>query len=373
MNCLSGNKEWTDFVEEHFSGIRQPFSAGIELLPNCNFRCVHCYAESDRRAITVRPSMSTAQIKNVIDILYDHFCVDLFFTGGEVLLHPDFPDIYLYAKKKGILVSVLTNGSLINDEIADLWVEYPPELVSITMYGSSPDTYERVTGVADGYRMFCNGVKTLREHSIPFEIKIIGMKQNYGDIPAMRDFIRSYGIRNAILAWDIRPMNDGSDAPIDCRVSPQEAFAIELTDPERHEFWDKVALDRKRRTPNKRLSDGMLYPCDCAYQFVFITHDGRMQGCVKATSPSYDLLHGTFDEGWDLLGREIVQMKASKDFPCLSCDKFRYCAECTAAFVDENNDAEKPVGFYCELAELKKRYMDQRLEMVESRLEKTNE
>lgn len=356
MDCLTGETKWPQFIQEHFDGIRDPFTAGIELLPECNFRCVHCYAESDRK--NAKEPMSTSEIFKILDTLEAHNCIELFFTGGECLLHKDFFEIYRYAKEKGMLVSVLTNASLITQKHIDLWLEYPPELISITIYASSPEGYQRVTQNPNGYAMFQNAVQLLRDNQIPFELKCIGMKQNLDEILEIREFTRSLGLSNAVLAWDIRPMNDGSMNPIDCRVSAEDAFRIELADPERKAFWDYLAFDESKNTKTRRQLEGYLYPCEIAAQFVFITYDGHMQGCVKAVNPRYDLLHGDFDEGWAFLGRELVEKKASPDFKCLHCDKIRYCEQCTGAFVDENGDPEKPVDFYCQLGEARKEYMD---------------
>lgn len=197
MECLSGEQKWPQFIKQHFADIRAPFTAGIELLPDCNFRCIHCYVASDRCAAS--SSMTTRQIYKMIDILAEHDCLELYFTGGECLLHKDFFDIYIYAKKKGILVSVLTNGSLISQKHIDLWLEYPPELISISLYGASADTYNRITKSRNGYRQVMDAITLLQINEIHFELKIIGMRQNYNDIPEMRNFIRECNQVNSIL------------------------------------------------------------------------------------------------------------------------------------------------------------------------------
>lgn len=356
MKCLTGEIKWPQFIQDNFKNIRAPFTAGIELLPDCNFRCIHCYAESDR--IDRKEPMSTNQILGIIDELVKHNCIELYFTGGECLLHKDFFTIYKYAKEKGILVSVLTNGSLIKKEHIDLWLEYPPELISITMYAASNEGYERITKQKGAFDEVKNSIRTLEENNIPYEIKCIGMKQNLDDILQIRSYTRSLGIKSAILAWDIRPMNNGCKGPIDCRVSPEEALSIELKDPERKQFLDTLAYSESRFQKTQRQLGGYQYPCDIAYQFCFITYDGHMQGCVKAVTPRYDLLNGNFDDGWKFLGDEFFYKKASPNFKCLDCEKFRYCGQCSAAFMDENGDPEKPVDFYCQLGELRKKYME---------------
>ena len=49
----------------------------------------------------------------------------LLFTGGEVLVRRDFPELYLYALAKGLLVTVFTNGTLVTERIADLFAAPP--------------------------------------------------------------------------------------------------------------------------------------------------------------------------------------------------------------------------------------------------------
>lgn len=356
MNCLTGETKWSTFIKEHFDNIRQPFTAGLELWPECNFKCIHCYAESDR--YNNSKSMTKDQIFNIIDTLVDNNCIEIFLTGGECLLHNDFFEIYTYAKTKGMLVSVLTNGSLINEKHINLWKEFPPELISVTMYGASEETYQIITKQKNGYQKFCNAISLLKKNDIPFEIKCIGMKQNLKDIIKIREFARNLGLRNEILAWDIRPMNDGNKEPISYRVSAKEAFEIELLDSERKAFWDKLAFDDSKEMPTSRQKDKKQYLCAIAQQFVFITHDGYMQGCVKAVKPRYDLIHGDFKTGWKFLEDQFVNKNASESFICLKCKKFRYCGQCTAAFMDENGDPEKPVDFYCQLGQIRKEYMD---------------
>ena len=46
---------------------------------------------------------------------------------------------------------VLSNGSLINDDVVALFQELPPTNLRITLYGVSDETYERLCGVRDGF------------------------------------------------------------------------------------------------------------------------------------------------------------------------------------------------------------------------------
>ena len=277
---------------------------------------------------------------------------------AEVLTRPDFEDIYIYAKRQGLFVSVLTNGTLINDRIIEIWKEYPVEIVSITMYGYSEKVYESITGVKGSYKMFRSALDKLIENKIPFELKFIGMRQNYAELSQMRKFSKELGV-GSTTGFDIRPMNDGNQAPMELRVTPEEVFDFHMNEPDLRDFWVNVALREDEHKTAKKRSAGNLYPCSVGYHYVYITHDGNMQGCVKAVKPRYDLLNGNFKDGWKFLDEQVVSKKASLNFPCLNCDKFYYCEQCTAAFDLENGDPEKPVEFYCKLGALRKKFIDE--------------
>ena len=77
------------------------------------------------------------------------------FTGGEIFARRDFLDIYTYAKRKGFLITLFTNGTLITPRIADYLAAWRPFAIEITLYGRTKDTYERLTGIPDRTRSAC--------------------------------------------------------------------------------------------------------------------------------------------------------------------------------------------------------------------------
>lgn len=357
--CLH-SKVMRDFVAEHFEGIRAPFTAGIELTAKCNFTCVHCYCRPERG----HDDLTTEEIKHIIDTLVERGLLELFFTGGEVFTRKDFADIYIYAKKKGLMVSVLSNISLLTEEHIALFKQYPVTQISTTMYGASEETYRRVTGVSGGYEKFMHSLQMLKENNIPFELKFIAMRQNIQDLYNIRGLGISLGV-NMVIGFDVRPMVDGSQEPVVFRVTPEEAFEFDIKDELRRSFWEAIAKEeaeeengmRERRIQYRTLNR-CLYPCSVAHQFVFITSNGMMQGCVKTAYDQYDLRHGDFDEGWEFLKKQFIDKKASDTFKCISCDKKKYCEQCTANFVLEYGDAEKIDPFFCQIAGMRKRFID---------------
>ena len=350
-----------DYIDQHFEHIRAPFTAGFELTAKCNLNCVHCYAKCDRG----HKDFTTDEFKQLFDQLIDRGLMEVYFTGGEVFMRPDFDELYVYAKKKGVILVLLSNITLLNQHHVDLLKEYPVENISTTMYGYSEETYEKVTGVKGSYKMFMNALDLIRKNDLPYELKFVSLKENMDDIYKVREFGRQLGVE-MVISTGIHPESNGELDPMGSRLTPEGAFEFDWKDPARRNFWRGVAqqllageIELIPARAKERFANGYLYPCSIGHQHVFITSDLHLQGCVRASFKRYNLRTGSLDEGWAFLQREFVDKKASPTFRCMNCKDIRFCEQCTANFAQVSGDEETPDEFYCKIARLRHQMVDQ--------------
>ena len=146
INIEVNDTNWED-LNDYWYKRRHPIDGGMELTPNCNMRCVHCYMKETME----EKCLETEQIKLIIDKVVAKGVLFLFFTGGEILTRKDFTEIYIYAKKKGLIIDLLTNGVLINEELVKIFDKYPPARVSISVYGDNPESYNLVTSTRNNF------------------------------------------------------------------------------------------------------------------------------------------------------------------------------------------------------------------------------
>lgn len=114
----------------------------------------------------------------------------------------------------------------------------------------------------------------------------------------------------------------------------------------------------------ERFEAGYLYPCSIANQHVFITSDYKMQGCVRASYRQFDLHKGSFDEGWAYLQKEFVEKKSSSSYKCNNCPNIRFCEHCVANFKLAYNDEEHVDPFFCEVASLRRKFVDEEIKRL---------
>jgi MoaA/NifB/PqqE/SkfB family radical SAM enzyme len=122
-----------------------PISGSFELTPLCNLDCKMCYVHLSDPTVKAR-MLSGDEWIGLMGQAIDHGMMTALLTGGEAMTHPDFKKIYMYLIEQGVSVRVKTNGILLNKEMIDLFTEYPPYVVDVSLYGCDGESYKAVTG-----------------------------------------------------------------------------------------------------------------------------------------------------------------------------------------------------------------------------------
>lgn len=307
----------------------------------CNLECSHCYCPRDNK----KKELSRQELCQIIDELTQAGCLWLLITGGEPLTRPDFLDIYTYAKNKGLIITLFTNGTLVTPEIADYLQEWPPFSVEISLYGATKDTYENVTQVNGSYEKCLKGIELLIERNIPLKLKTMVMELNKYELEMMKSFAIE---RNLEFRFDslIHPRFDGSKFPCQYRIPIDEAVEIELKDHLRRRRWEKVyqQLSKNQRKNNR------LYLCSLNMWSFHINSYGRLQFCIMAQEPSFDLRKESFFNCWKKLINVMPKLKSKQDNKCKDCELFSLCAPCPAWAKLENGDPDTAVEYTCKIA-----------------------
>lgn len=148
-----------------------PINGSLELLPLCNMNCDMCYVRLSREEMEQKGRLRTAdEWLEVGRQMKDAGALFLLLTGGEPLLFPDFKRLYLELRKMGFILTINTNGTLINEDWADFFGTYPPRRVNITLYGADEEDYKRLCHYPGGFQRTIQGIRLLREQGIDVKI-----------------------------------------------------------------------------------------------------------------------------------------------------------------------------------------------------------
>jgi radical SAM protein with 4Fe4S-binding SPASM domain len=324
---------------------RVPLTGSIAMTHRCHLRCLHCYLGDERRATLEKGELETAFWLSVMDQVADAGCLNLLITGGEPLLRRDFTEIYARAAQRGMLVTVFTNATLVDERIVALFEEMTPEMVEVSLYGASAGVYEGITGVPGSHRRCLAGVDALLARGVSVGLKTVVMRENVHEIAQMRQLAEERRLPFRLDAA-IFPCRDGSRAPLDHRIPPEVAIALEMQD----ETLRRRTVEYFRKTrgipPENRL-----FSCAGGLTGFHVDPQGTLLPCLMATTHGFDLRRGSFRAGWDSVLPGFREQLVEPDYHCHECEKRFLCGLCPAQSGMETGDPQRKAEYLCALGE----------------------
>ncbi len=352
-------EEYLDAFTRKVDQQRVPTTGSISLTDRCNWDCVHCYAGPHREADSARAreEMSTDEVLSCLDQVAEAGCLSLLLSGGEPLLRRDFPAIYERAKTNGILVTVFTNGTLIDEAILDLFEDLPPYGVEISVYGSTAPTHDSITRTPGSFDRCMAGIEGLRKRSIRLTLKTVLMTLNRHELTAIEDLATSRGLDFRFDAA-IFPTLGGDRTPLELRVSTEEAVAFEFANRKRADAWTRYFS----REATEKSSDA-LYQCGAGQRTFHIDSTGKLHPCLMVTNESYayDLKSGSFQSGWSEVVARVREAKARAGHACNRCEKRTLCGLCPGFNRMETASEDQLSEYACAVGHLRFRAIQDKL------------
>ena len=368
MSCLNlleyAFDEWGDILLKPLNGGRYPLAGEFELTERCNLTCKHCYINQPAGSLPARNNeLSTTQVKDILDQIADAGCLHLLLTGGEPLLRPDFLEIYLHARRKGMLVMLFTNATMLTPEIIRVLQEAPPALIEVSIYGATRQTYETVTGVPGSYDRFINGLKLLKDSGLPTATKSVLLTLNRHELPLMQKLAEDMGFRYR-YDGSMWPRFDGSEQPFDFRLGIDEMIELDDTDPERMQDWVDFYVHSKNTLMR---NDKYVISCGAGHRSFHIDSKGNLDACMMVRNPSFNILEMGFEAAWQKLG-EFRFTERTKEIACLTCSAAGMCMQCPGWSQMVHGDNETVVDFICQLTKTREQKICYNLDMLEEKL-----
>src|SRR4030043_262094 len=123
----------------------------------CNLHCIHCYSSSQDRLYP--DELTTEEAKAMIADLTAFGAPVLLFSGGEPVMRPDLPELAQYAVDRGVRAVISTNGTLIDEEKANIFKKIGLSYVGVSLDGTQK-THDRFRGMAGAFEAAMKGIRT---------------------------------------------------------------------------------------------------------------------------------------------------------------------------------------------------------------------
>lgn len=348
----------TDYLYAKASHMHVPISGTFELSPVCNFACRMCYIRKTAKEVRESPRglLDLAAWRRIARQARDAGMLYLLLTGGEPMLWPDFWTLYDELVDMGFLVSINTNGSLIDDKAVAHFLRKPPLKLNITLYGASDETYKALCGVDGVFTRVDSAIKQLCQAGIPVKLNCSLTPQNAQDLDWIVDYGKEKSIPVSVATYMFPPVRrDPTMVGVNDRFTPEESAEHLLR------FHRRYNGEEAYRSYLRKLLDGYVEPpgldescidpadgkirCRAGKASFWITWDGWISPCGMMPEPKLDIRDISFQEAWQ-------QLTAMAQALCLSgvcgkCPNQNICHPCAAIASAETGRADGIPTYLC--------------------------
>ena len=315
-----------------------PLYGVLELLPLCNLNCDMCYVRMSREEMEEVGRLRTMEewTKTAEDMMKAGTLFVLL-TGGEPLLYPHFRELYQKLRELGMIITINTNGTLIDE------------------------TYERLCHYPGGLDKAVNGIRLLRERNIDVKVNGSLAKANVDDRMKIIELGESLDAPVRIDTYmypSVRERNHAYNNQ--ARLDPEMAAKarVEVLQREMGEEvfaqYRKIQLDEAENTPEGEAVPGQM-ACRAGKSSFVVNWQGEMRSCVVLDKPSIPLRDVEFEEAWKFTKKETESLRISAR--CSSCKLRKVCNTCVAAAIAETGKADGVPEYLCRYTEATVRYL----------------
>ena len=333
-----------------------PVGGTFELTARCNFNCPMCYVHMTQEQVDAAgKELTAAQWLELAREARDRGMIFALLTGGEPLMRRDFFEIYKGMKELGLLISINTNGSMLQGEILEKFLADPPARFNISLYGGTNETYRNMCGVP-AYDRVKESIRVLRKAGVDVSLNLSITPYNRQDLEQIHADAVELDVNVRSSSYMYPPVRvNGEVYGCANRLTPTESA-------ECHVQWDRIRFTEEqflRRAESLialreveqegcpvEADEGIT--CRAGSTGFWITWDGKMTPCGMMTTPVVHPLRDGFGAAWDELRARTAALRMPSE--CSGCDHREICGVCAAVCFTETGRFDGVPTYICEKA-----------------------
>ncbi|MDE6604823.1 MAG: radical SAM protein [Clostridia bacterium] len=240
-----------------FAKFASPIMISLDVTNRCNFRCLHCFNESDANGKSAE--FTDEEILDIAKQMRDMNPMMVCLCGGETTCRKNLLDIIHILSSGGSIVSMVSNGYLINDSYAKKLKEANINFVQISVDGINKyqhDTFRQKCGAFDHA---INAIKELKKQDLHVATSLVPNKMNWNHISEYIEMCKSLHV-DEIRIMPYIPIGRGSKVGKKLLLEPDEyayfqtiLYEYQITQSDIRITWGDP-LDHLVRMPNNTIN-----------------------------------------------------------------------------------------------------------------------
>ncbi len=308
----------------------------------CNLKCRHCY--QDEAQSKINPMSNLYQTVDIMSSALETWKKKgrLSITGGEPFLYPDEVILllsYIEANKNFAAVSILTNGTLVSEDLAlELSKFNKIREIQVSIDGHNSATHDGIRGNG-AFERSLNGIELLRKQNVNVAIMFTLNKLNANQVSPILDLANNIGVQYLTIER-YTPMGK----------SDKDALTLNPTELEKayrsaYEKWLQLKQEgsklklRTSRPLWHLINDSLGGFCPVGYSCLTIMPDGTVYPCRRLPIDLGNLYtDGIYKIWYTSPVLWSIRRKNRMESECGHCDDLSQCGGCRAAAYAINGD-----------------------------------
>ncbi|HJA32869.1 MAG TPA: radical SAM protein [Candidatus Mediterraneibacter merdigallinarum] len=364
MEQLEGATTVERMILDQAKRTRTPANGSIELLPLCNMNCDMCYVRLSREEMERQGRLRTAdEWLEIGRQMKEAGVLFLLLTGGEPFLYPDFRRLYLGLREMGMILTINTNGTLIDEDLAEFFGKHKPRRVNITLYGTDEETYADLCHYPGGFEKTLQGIRLLRENGVDVKVGGSLTRANRDDLDKLLDIGEELDIPVRVDTY-MMPATRERDLPynLQARLGPEEAAQARIhalkreMGPELFPAYVCQSIEKAEHPEPAEEKPGHM-ACMAGRCSFTINWQGQMRPCVVMSEPEVSVFEAGFEAAWKYITEET--WKILLNAKCSTCRVRHLCRTCAASALLETGSYAGVPDYMCRYAKESLRLLEE--------------
>jgi SynChlorMet cassette radical SAM/SPASM protein ScmE len=325
--------------------MRTPKSLELAITNKCNLRCTYCSHFSS--AGDVGHDLPKEEWLEFFEELNRCAVMNITLEGGEPFLRRDLPEIIEGIIRNRMRFSILSNGTLLTDELAAFIASTGRcDYVQVSIDGSTSVTHDASRGTGS-FPYAIKGIKICQRHQIPVTVRVTINKYNVVDLEKIAKLLLedlelpSFSTNSALFMGLCRQNTDNIQLTIDERSLAMktlltlskkyngriDAISGPLADAD---AW--IKMEKARRGHKKSLAGrGYLTACKGVDTKIAVRADGIIVPCILMSHIELGRINQDDLKGIWQNHPELIRLRERRNIPltdfeyCKGCEYIPYC------------------------------------------------
>lgn len=352
----------TNYIHTRAAWAGIPLNGTFELTPCCNMACRMCYVRKTKQEQEAIAPLRTAQewlrlgrTAREAGMLY------LLLTGGEPFLRPDLPEILSGLHALGLVITINSNGTLIDEKTVAWLKDCPPARINITLYGASDETYDRLCGNPRGFTQVVRAIRLLKEAGITVKLNCSVTPHNADDLEQMFAFAEQEQLILQATCYMFPPLRrDASMVGKNDRFTPEEAARqnarIVCLSMGRERFRARMEAEDRPPIQTEPGEDcpelpveGLGMRCRAGRCSFWVTWEGKLLPCgMFPTEGAPNVFESDFLQQWQHIREMVAAIRLPAE--CTACELRDSCKACAAMVLTETGGFSDVPEYRCRMS-----------------------